>query len=629
MGKKYPFLVLVFALLLGLFFAGCENDWDLAPLTYPVSGVVQDEEGQGVEGVTLHFQGDYTGSTLTDEKGHWSALLEGVVTITPGKDGFSFEPVSQEVNRKKEDVNFVITGRSKFFLDLQLQEGGYVHAVPEGRNFQKGEELTLQAIPRMGWSFIQWQGDVQGAENPITLVMDRDQKLTPVFEKEGVEAAHYVFHYLDLSSGQAHLLLEEYQAKDTAAVILFPTAEAGEGYRVEGLQTAHGHVEAQDPISLGGVPHQDTEKGISKRREKEEEVLQNHPWASRRSPLLTTPEELELGQEEEFYFFSRDGSQKEVRVTLKGKGDTYLLWVDGTRELSPAWAWELGRIYEETIEPVVTELFGEKPQGGDFAVLDGVREQVNFLLTPQEEEGFFSSMDLYSRSEYDYSNERRMIYLPYPEEKEDLDGLPGLMAHHLQHMIFFNQRVQAERFHGDFWIQEGFSRLARDVTGYGFQEGFFTSQVDSFLGNPSGVFLQGGDSPIHQGMAYLFTRYLFHVYGPHILSVLSTSHEKAQEAQKDLTNLDFWEVFQDFALALLLHPVEEMEERFTLGEIHNPLGGIYLEPGSSWNQEEVKGWGIHYTMIGPGQGLDLTISVKGACEEGDFQMVVVERRGSP
>ncbi|HHX25142.1 MAG TPA: hypothetical protein GX721_00570 [Firmicutes bacterium] len=93
--------------------------------TYTVSGQITRDNGEGVEGVTLAFNG--FGTTKTGTDGKWSKSgLKGTVTVTPARDGWVFDPQSNQVTKAARDVNF---------------EG----SVPDGIAF---DDLDLESIVR-------------------------------------------------------------------------------------------------------------------------------------------------------------------------------------------------------------------------------------------------------------------------------------------------------------------------------------------------------------------------------------------------------------------------------------------------------------------------------------------------
>ena len=78
-------LFVVWAVIL----AGCMSS---GPTSYQVTGRVVDENGDGIEGVTLTIEGGSTSTVSTDEDGEWVATATGIVTVRPEKEGYVFLP---------------------------------------------------------------------------------------------------------------------------------------------------------------------------------------------------------------------------------------------------------------------------------------------------------------------------------------------------------------------------------------------------------------------------------------------------------------------------------------------------------------------------------------------------------
>lgn len=101
-GRNTNFLLVL--LVIVSIFSGCIGG---GAAKYTVSGKIVDKSGNGVEGVALTFTGGSTGTATTNEQGEWKATLKGRVTITPTKDGYTFEPASKRVNGKAKDTDFL------------------------------------------------------------------------------------------------------------------------------------------------------------------------------------------------------------------------------------------------------------------------------------------------------------------------------------------------------------------------------------------------------------------------------------------------------------------------------------------------------------------------------------------
>src|SRR5690625_8020061 len=50
-------------------------------------------------------------------------------------------------------------------------------------DYPHGTIVKLTAIPEEGWEFIQWEGDLQGDENPVQITINQSKEVTAVFEQ--------------------------------------------------------------------------------------------------------------------------------------------------------------------------------------------------------------------------------------------------------------------------------------------------------------------------------------------------------------------------------------------------------------------------------------------------------------
>jgi len=119
--RLYRFGVL--SLIVSLLLVGCLGGGGKG---YQVSGIIQDASGLGIEGVELALLGSKTSLTAkTGADGSWSAQgLTGKVTITPTKEGWSFDPASLEVTKESKTVNF--TGIAQVLPEEEYDVSGVV-----------------------------------------------------------------------------------------------------------------------------------------------------------------------------------------------------------------------------------------------------------------------------------------------------------------------------------------------------------------------------------------------------------------------------------------------------------------------------------------------------------------------
>jgi len=67
-------------------------------------------------------------------------------------------------------------------LDITKVGSGSVDIDPSGQtDYTFGSEVTLTAVPAFGYRFLEWQGDVNGVDETVTITMDGDKAVTAVF----------------------------------------------------------------------------------------------------------------------------------------------------------------------------------------------------------------------------------------------------------------------------------------------------------------------------------------------------------------------------------------------------------------------------------------------------------------
>jgi uncharacterized repeat protein (TIGR02543 family) len=66
-------------------------------------------------------------------------------------------------------------------LSLSTQGQGTIQSIPSGPTYQAGTIVQLTAVPAPGWQFSNWSGDLTGAANPATIVMNSPKSVTAIF----------------------------------------------------------------------------------------------------------------------------------------------------------------------------------------------------------------------------------------------------------------------------------------------------------------------------------------------------------------------------------------------------------------------------------------------------------------
>ncbi len=76
---------------------------------------------------------------------------------------------------------------AQFKLTVEKVGEGEITITPKNEIYEEGAEVTISASPSEGWKFSQWEGDLTGSENPVSVKMDADKTITAKFvEAEAV-----------------------------------------------------------------------------------------------------------------------------------------------------------------------------------------------------------------------------------------------------------------------------------------------------------------------------------------------------------------------------------------------------------------------------------------------------------
>lgn len=113
--KKLGFLgLVVLVLFIPAILTGCSNsdgsDSNDIVSGYQISGMVVDEDGNGISDLNVEFIGTENGYAPTDDNGNWSAVVSGTINVIPPQQaGIYAEPnFYKEVSSERSDLNFTI-----------------------------------------------------------------------------------------------------------------------------------------------------------------------------------------------------------------------------------------------------------------------------------------------------------------------------------------------------------------------------------------------------------------------------------------------------------------------------------------------------------------------------------------
>lgn len=170
--------LLLISLLLSFLFTNCPTEGGTDMVNMNAS--VNPEEA----GTVNPPQGTYiTGKQIT-------------VVTEASDDRWQFTGWSGDTTASADSLTFNITSDMELIANYEIPsdeqpilmtstnpgEAGTVN--PEGGTFELGASVDVEALPNMGWNFVEWSGDTSATANPLNLTMNKDYNLVANFEKE-------------------------------------------------------------------------------------------------------------------------------------------------------------------------------------------------------------------------------------------------------------------------------------------------------------------------------------------------------------------------------------------------------------------------------------------------------------
>ncbi len=297
------------------------------------------------------------------------------------------------------------------------------------------------------------------------------------------------------------------------------------------------------------------------------------PASPARAPASAAPA---VGDVQSFRVINADSEFETVTARLTVIGERGLFFVDERAEgsLTEEAVQGFSAQLDEPIAAAITDAYGATSD------LDG-NDKVVVLLTPVVNEltergddgyvaGFFFGLDLLQGTEN--SNEAEIFYLVVPDPSGVYSDprtlaslqrtLPPVLAHELQHMVHFNQRVLLRDGSGTdaLWLSEGLATMAEDVAGIAagsaalvYQDGNYR-RASRYLSDPNDVSLivsSGSGSLAERGAGWLFVRYLWERFGGNpVLGALTQATVTGIDNVEDVTGVEWSHVFSDWGAAV-------------------------------------------------------------------------------
>jgi len=196
------------------------------PRTLVKGNYIYDNPGINFTGIYLQYDGGTAGTGQGPPRD--VQILENEIThndygvvMYAGK-GIIYEDNQVYENRRQD---FYASSNVIFhkLLDVKIVGRGHVDLDPPGGSYQPETAVTVTAKRAANWAFSHWEGDIQGTENPVQVVIDGNKDITAVFtEKPNSDEVSLAVHI----NGQGRVQLNPpggiYNRDDTVAVSAQP-----------------------------------------------------------------------------------------------------------------------------------------------------------------------------------------------------------------------------------------------------------------------------------------------------------------------------------------------------------------------------------------------------------------------
>lgn len=393
-------------------------------------------------------------------------------------------------------------------------------------------------------------------------------------------------------------------------------------------------------------------------RRRERELSYAAPAVSRvaRAPVVQP----RVGDRRTFNVINKKNEFEKVDAVVKFVSTQAVLYEDVNAPaggLTEADYRAFGEVFDDPIHPTVVAAFGEPSDlDGNGRIIILFTTVVN-LMTERGSEGFiagfFFGNDLLDRAG---SNRGEVFYtlVPDPEGKfgdartkdRILRTVPAVLAHELQHMINFNQRVLVRGASSteSLWLGEGLAHMAEDLVGdvfarRGDRERARQFQAPNyvratrFLEQPARTSLVASSPPGtlgERGAGWLYVKYLAeHFGGLGILRRLTQTTRTGVDNVRAETGRAWESLFADWSAALYLDDLGlAVEPRFSfptfgLRAALGQVDGFPLRPYTAGFEDFVRADTL------AASGADFVIVRAGSFPLGRLHIAVGEGTGGP
>ncbi|MFQ5651427.1 MAG: DNRLRE domain-containing protein [bacterium] len=161
-------------------YAGTNDTWDEKNLTYNNSPEIISAGLSSIGAVVVGQQIEFDVTAVVAGNGLYSFCLAN--TSTNKVNYFSKEgSVTPQLVIETDDTG----GPAQYSLTVGEQGAGSVALDPAGGTYDENTVVRLTATADAGWQFSGWSGDLNGSQNPATLLMDGNKTVTAIFTESG------------------------------------------------------------------------------------------------------------------------------------------------------------------------------------------------------------------------------------------------------------------------------------------------------------------------------------------------------------------------------------------------------------------------------------------------------------
>ena len=233
-----------------------------------------------------------------------------------------------------------------------------------------------------------------------------------------------------------------------------------------------------------------------------------------------------------------------IRVLVSDEAWLNSVTGEDIQAILEAWEVKTPANEDQGIFKTVTDVFGPVPN--EFDDFKGL-----YLFLYEMESYGGNSFDGYFRVDDQYdgttSNKREMIHINVASKDPAGNYALSVQAHEFQHLIHWGQDSSEE-----MWLNEAMSELAMVITGFGTDEDW----VRSWLNSPTDPLLAEGPA-YNYGVLLLFGTYLYDRFGEKVISSIVADTKKGKESIVATVNevikgeTDFDNLGANFAISLM------------------------------------------------------------------------------